>query len=428
MILRAACLLRPDEPPLQQAELHVDAHGRVAWAGPRSAGRDGADGASEPIDFGPGSIIIPGLINAHTHLELSHLSQPLQAGASFTDWVTQVIELNRRTSAEDRARGVALGVQQSLAAGVTCVGDITHSGDGWDQLLASPLRSTRFIEIFGHRPREIQQRIKDDLAVIAAHSFPARADHRPGLSPHAPYSAGPRAFMAARQTAQQAGLPLATHLHETEDEIRLYQSGSGPMRRWPPIRAGLTLARFKPSGQSPIATLAAAGFFDAPHLPSPVPPPPPVLIAHANYLDDADIDILRRSGASVAYCPRSHAHFNHPPHPVERLLASGVNVALGTDSLASSPSLSVLDEMRFLHTVRSTISPAAILKMATSAAAVALGRSGLIGRLIPGEAADMTVLKAAGDIADPYAALLDQRTRVESVFIAGTRVFRQDDA
>ncbi len=432
MIIRTNWLLRPDEADLSRPQLTVDDQGRITSVqscSPSTGQVPHAASDQQVLDFGAGSIIIPGLVNAHTHLELSHVGSPIDAGGSFTSWLGRIIDINRRTTADTRSRAVAEGARRSLAAGVTCLGDISYGGDGWTKLRASPIRSTRFVEIFGHRPREVSHRVSNQLDLLARQGFmppgnqpPAaddecRPDHRAGLSPHAPYSAGVRAFMAARRAADQHNLPLATHLHEHADEIELYRSGRGTFRKWLPLRALLTLARFKPTGRSPIATLGEAGFFSS-----------PVLVAHANYLDDADIEILRRSRSSVVYCPRSHAHFNHPPHPVRLLLQAGVNVALGTDSLASSPSLSILDEMRFLRQHRPDISPGELLRMATSAGATALGRAESTGRLLAGQCADAAVLAAPtpsehshreDSKTDPYNLLLDPATRVVATIIGG---------
>lgn len=441
MILRAGRLLRPDEPPVRQAELLVDDAGRIARIGERGELSAADCEGHEIADFGPDALIIPGLVNAHTHLELSYVAQPVSE-PSFVQWLQHIIDLGRNTPPQAKAAAVAEGVRRSLAEGVTCVGDISYCGNGWRELLASPIRSTRFVEIFGHDPEKFNRLISDHLTLIAQfglldeadrnreHETSPAADHRAGLSPHAPYSASPAAFAATRRAADIHRLPLATHLHETTEEIQLYRTGGSgdtgntgsglqALMPAPPTPASAaaqqaTIGR----GRSPIQTLDEAGFFAA-----------PALVAHGNYLDDADIEILCRSRSTVVYCPQSHAHFAHAPHPVERLLKAGVNVALGTDSLASSPSLSILQQMRTLARLRPEISPQTILKMATSAGAVALGRDGLVGRLAVGEAADVTILRcpadADHDAPDDEAAnrmLFDERTRVEAVFISGRKI------
>jgi aminodeoxyfutalosine deaminase len=246
-------------------------------------------------------------------------------------------------------------------------------------------------------------------AVQKALALPPSDHFRVGLSPHAPYSAGVAAYVAVMREAAAHGWPVTTHLHETLAEIALYATGRGEFKSWLLVRAALLLSGFRHSGRSPIQTLAAAGFFTQ-----------PVLVGHGNYLDDGDIDILRRSGSTVVYCPRSHDYFGHRHHPYARLLAAGVPVALGTDSLASAPSLSILDELRFLHERDPQLPPDTLLAMATSAGADALGRQGEAGRLATGEAADFVAIAAPEIDDNPYAALLNPGAAVRGVWTSGT--------
>jgi len=233
-----------------------------------------------------------------------------------------------------------------------------------------------------------------------------------GLSPHAPYSAGVDAYTALAREADARGWPVTSHLHETRSEIELYVKGRGEFRRWPLTGIELLLGRFRPSGKSPIRTLADAGFFAR-----------PVLAAHGNYLDDKDIEILRRSRSTVIYCPRSHDYFGHERHPYPRLLASGAAVALGTDSLASSPSLSILAEMRFLHRLDPDLPGDILLTMATAAGADALGRGGRAGRLVEGEDADLVALTPTdGADGDPYELLLEGAAHSARVWIRGEEI------
>jgi cytosine/adenosine deaminase-related metal-dependent hydrolase len=154
--------------------------------------------------------------------------------------------------------------------------------------------------------------------------------------------------------------------------------------------------------------LAEAGFFAG-----------PVLVAHGNYLTDDEIEILARSGSSVAYCPRSHAFFGHEAHPWRQLLEAGVNVCLGTDSLASSPSLSVLDEMRFLFARAGDADPRRILEMGTSRGARALGLEGETGDLAAGRRADLVMVGPVAEAADPLAAILGGEGSVRRVILGG---------
>lgn len=406
MILRGRWLLRPGFPAVENAALVVR-HGKISEAGrwPEIARRAADQQATDLGDV----VLTPGFVNAHAHLELSDLRGRFPRPRRFTDWLRSLVGEMRRRGPEVLSEAVRSGAAESLAAGVTTVADITYRGAASAELAASPLRSTTFVEVYGHAASQVAKRLASALA--AAEGLPASKRFRVGLSPHAPYSAGVKAYVAAVREADRRGWPLATHLHETREEIDLYRCGRGGLRRWLPLRLILWRGGFRPPGTSPIKALAAAGFFHR-----------PVLVAHCNYLDDEEIEILRRSGSTVAYCPRSHDYFGHADHPYPRLLAAGLSVALGTDSLASSPSLSILDEMRFLHARDPALPPESLLAMATAAGADALGLSGCAGRLAIGEEADMVAVECASGVADPWDALLDGGSRVSGVWIAGERV------
>jgi len=410
VIVRGRWLLRPERPPIENAALVVD-NGCVVEAGPwpqisphLAAGRI--------IDPGD-AILIPGLVNAHTHLSLGDLRGQLPEPKRFTDWLGSIMKHGRTRDASAAEAAVGRGVAESLAAGVTTLAEISYDGAGAATLAESPLWSTMFVELFGHSRKRIDSRMAAALEQLA--TLPIGERFRAGLSPHAPYSAGVDAYMAAAHEADRRGLPLATHLHETPAEIELYLTGKGEFSRWLPLRAMLLAARFKPPGKRPIQVLDEAGFFDHPRL-----------VAHGNYLDQADIDVLRRSRSTVVYCPRSHDYFGHTDHPYRRLMAAGVPVALGTDSLASSPSLSILDEMRFVHRRDGETPPEELLEMATANGADALGRGGQVGRLTEGQEADLLAVRPAGRPGtDPYESLLSAEARVIGVWICGRQVVGQ---
>ena len=230
---------------------------------------------------------------------------------------------------------------------------------------------------------------------------------RVGLAPHAPYSTGLDVYREARREADQRGWPLSTHLHETPDEIAFTESGSGSLYDLI-ARYGLLPRGWRPAGLRPIPMLAEAGFFSG-----------PVLAAHANYLTDEEIRILARSGSSVAWCPRSHAFFKHTDHPWRRLLTAGVNVCLGTDSLASSPSLSVLDEIRFIFGRHPDADARTLLQMGTLDGARSLGLEGELGDLAQGMRADFVVVGPITQTADPLGAILSGEGNTVKTFLGG---------
>lgn len=197
------------------------------------------------------------------------------------------------------------------------------------------------------------------------------------------------------QFAAQTGMPLCTHVAETQDEIEFLTKGTGNFPVFlKKIRA--MPDTWQPPGQTPIHYLKGTGIFDN-H---------PILI-HCNYLTDEEIFLIRDSGASVAFCPRSHSFFGHAEHPVQRLLSAGVNVGLGTDSLASNNTLSILDEMKFLS-LHYAISPKTLLSMATVNGAKALGLESEVGQIKEDFEADLCGIRLPDDSPkDVYGQLLD---------------------
>jgi cytosine/adenosine deaminase-related metal-dependent hydrolase len=368
----------------------VASEGRIVRVGPW---REVAAhvGPADAVEHFPDGALLPGFVNAHTHLGLSDMAGKFRPTGNFTAWIGRLTaRLWARGQAAAR-RAVRLGVEQSLAAGTVAAGDMAH-----DPTFDVPPEEARgrwiiFRELFRFGEAGLA---RVDEAAAALAERPPSANTRLGLAPHAPYTAGLEVFVAARRAADARGWPLSTHLHESEDEIAFIERGEGKLGEWM-RRLKILPADWRPAGVRPIRMLAEAGFFAG-----------PVLVAHANYLTDEDIAILARSGSSVAYCPRSHAFFKHEGHPWRRLLAAGVNVCLGTDSLASSPSLSVLDEARHVFAHEPGADPRTLLEMATRRGAGALGLEEVVGDLRPGLAAEFCVVRPVSESKDPLGAVL----------------------
>jgi aminodeoxyfutalosine deaminase len=393
--------------------------GRILRVGPwRDIAR--LAGPDDHVEHLPDSALLPGLVNAHTHLSLSDMRGKFRPTKNFGGWIARLAARRLLRTEAAMRRAVADGAAESAAAGTVAGADLTYDAAFDECLSRDPARWTVFVEVmrFGRAGEErlaealaaaerLEQICRVPLAACqpvpseqntggqAASGTPTDRGHlRVGLSPHAPYTVAPEMFARIRREADRRGWPLSTHLHETEDEIAFTERGEGTLHGW------LSAARFlprdwRPAGLRPIPMLAAAGFFSG-----------PVLVGHANYVTDEDIAILARSGSSVAFCPRSHAFFKHRDHPWRRLLAAGVNVCLGTDSLASSPSLSVLDEARFLFAQSPDADPRVILDMATRRGAMALGLGDEVGDLAPGLVAEFCAVDVPADVTDPRRAIL----------------------
>jgi aminodeoxyfutalosine deaminase len=333
------------------------------------------------------AILLPGLVNAHTHLELTHLHNQLTEFTSFTDWILQLIRQRQDWTAAMYRASTEKGAQLSLASGTTLVGDITSSGVGWTAVSDVNLRRVVFEEVLSLAPDRIELVLAQLTELI--HSAETRPRQVHGVSPHAPYSVGPDLFRQTAEFARREKRRLATHIAETKAEVEFLLTATGEFRDFL-LNIGALPANWQSPKTSPIAYLDSLNVLG-----------PSCLLIHCNYLDNESIMRIAQSRSSVVYCPRSHSFFGHENHPIRQLLDTGVQVALGTDSLASNHSLSVLDEMRHLYTHRPDITPQEIFQAATIYGAIALGFDGMLGRLEAGYLADVTVLALPDNLNSP---------------------------
>jgi cytosine/adenosine deaminase-related metal-dependent hydrolase len=321
----------------------------------------------------PDAVLLPGLVNAHAHLDLTHIGpRPYDPEAGFTGWARLIIS-NRLTDDGALRRSVEEGIRRSLAGGVVAVGDIAGimlTGPT-RALQRSPLLGCSFIEYFGLGDRQAEtiqavERLLDTTDGLAAHPR-----IRTGLQPHAPYTAGLDLYHWTTRQWAERGLRPCTHLAENPPELEFIRHASGDFRD---LLVSLSLwsetsARDAGRGEHPIEHLA------------PALPGAPWLLAHVNDCPDDGLRLLARSGAAVAYCPRSSDYFRNNlafgPHRYREMLDAGITVALGTDSVVNLPEsesrrISTLDEMRYLSR-RDGTDPGTLLAMATTNGARALG-------------------------------------------------------
>ncbi len=330
------------------------------------------------VDWGA-AIVMPGLVNAHVHLELTFLCNSLSRFDSFTDWLSKLIAGRRAWSPEQLRSSIREGIAQSLAAGVTTVGEISSSGVSRELIRDIPLRNVVFEESIAFPPHLAAEKIADMSRILDTSK--SGDLYRPGISPHAPYTVSGDLYRGLAELAQLRKLPLATHIAETEDEILFLRKGTGEFRNFLDAM-GLLPPNWNAPGLDPVPYLHSLGVLGN-----------NCLLIHCNYMDDESIRLVARTRSSIVYCPRSHDFFHHRKHPIRQLLDAGINVALGTDSLASNRTLSLLDEMRFLYKERKDIKAEEILQAATRNGAEALGFGGGLGTLGPGNPADLTVLE-----------------------------------
>ena len=402
-LLRSAWVFPMDSPAVRDGGVLVG-DGKVLAVGPSAQLRRAAPHAVVH-DFGDAAIL-PGLVNPHTHLELSRQKRPENPGR-FIDWLGSVLASAADASAT--AGAVAAGIAESLRFGVTTVGDISRDvGAARAALGSSRLRAVSFGEVVGMARRRsvLPQRLAAAVGDSARMS-PSTPTLIASLSPHSPYSIDAEGYRSCIAIARQHQLPLTTHLAESPDETAFLSDHAGPFRElWDRLgEFDDSLVPFFPGG--PVRFAASVGLLDH-HS---------TALAHVNYCDDDELSLLARGRASVVYCPRTHAYFGHPPHRWRDMLAAGINVAVGTDSRASSPDLNPVDDLRLLHAIAPEVPPESLWEMATFRAARALGLDPSVGSLTVGHCGDVVVFPAIGR--EPLRDILESSTIPTEVWIAG---------
>jgi cytosine/adenosine deaminase-related metal-dependent hydrolase len=388
--LTARWLLPVEGPPLEGGTITV-AGERIVAVEPHGTRR-----ADE--DLGE-CAILPGFVNAHTHLDLSGLRGRVPPTPDFTAWLRAVIEHRRSMDRGQSDEDVRTGIAESVASGTTLIGDIAGGGASWPLLMEAPLRAVVFYELLGLSRQRARQAWEAGRAWLEAH--PPTPTCRPGLSPHAPYSARAALIRQAARAACKQNLPLTVHLAETEAELELLATWRGPF-----VPFLKELGVWDPDGlvRSPeqVLRLCAAA--------------PSVLFTHGNYFD-AHLPVPRRG--SIVFCPRTHRAFGHAQYPLDAFVRAGIRVALGTDSLASNPDLSVLEEARFVNRCYPQFGAEAVIRMSTLHGAQALGWEGETGSLTPGKSADLVILPLPAGTGDPYEQVLDSPLPVQAVLWRG---------
>lgn len=341
------------------------------------------------------AVLLPGLVNVHTHLELSTLKGTIDG--PFLDWLLQLIDRKRSLDGQFYLHSASQGVRELIRGGTTSVGEITSAGTSFEVLRRSGLRGVVYYEALGLDPLQaegIVQRAEQEIETMRRE---AGGLLKVGLSPHAPYSLSEPLLAHLGGLARRFRLPVAVHLAEAEEEIRYVKEGTGPIRERLLKKVGRDRPSHEIRSETPVELFHRHGLLS-----------PSTLAVHAVHLETDDVERLASSGASVAHCPRSNHLLGNGTAPIPEYLAKGIRVGLGTDSLASNESLSLWDEMRFalkLHEGR--ISPEGLLKMATLEGADALGLSKEAGSLEPGKQADLIAVRIRDlDEEDPYRSLL----------------------
>jgi len=427
MLLTMALALPMDGPPIRDAAILV-AEGRIVAVGGRAEVAALPEARDvERRDFGD-AVALPGLVNGHIHLEFTALG-PLNAPEAFHPWIRGLVAWSQGQTEDDWRASTVAGARASLAAGVTCLGEILTRNYGLATMRDLGLRGTAYLEFLGGRRATLAEelarfdaRLADARAILADGDAPPAL--RLGLSPHTPYSVTGPAIGAIAGRAHDADLPLAMHLAESPDEVAFLHDGTGAiadfLRTAEPDGSPRETYRAGGYGIGPVEHVAAHGLFRTGH---------PTLIIHGTQLTDTEIATLRDEGAAVVLCPRSNELLRCGAAPVAALLASGVTLAIGTDSLGSNEDLDLFNELRALASLaraQGVTDEAALarrlLALATIEGARALALDAEVGSLTPGKLADLAILDLPAALDDdPYRAILAEggAARVRCTILGG---------
>ena len=407
MILRARVVVPVSQPPIENGALIVSRN-RIRAVGSWKDLQPCATG--KMVDLGE-VILLPGLVNAHCHLDYTDMAGSLPPPKTFTDWIHLMISAKAQWGYAEYARSWLNGARMLLQTGTTTVADIEVVPDllpeVWD---ATPLRVFSFLEMTGIRARrEPRAVLREAVEKIGSLAHPRC---RAWLSPHAPYSTLPELLRLGAREAREKRLRIAMHVAESAHEFEMFARARGAMFTW--------LKRNERDMSdcglgSPVQHLARNGMLGK-----------NLLAVHANYLGPKDAALLAARKVSVVHCPRSHFYFKHRPFPLGRLLKAGVNVCLGTDSLATvyktqreKLELNLFEEMRAFAARHPGLSPKKILPMATVNGARALGLTRRIGELSKNALADLIAIPFDGKRADAIAAAIHFSGHVRASMIGG---------
>lgn len=408
-IYAASYVLPISSPPIAGGAVAVE-NGVIAAVGTLP---EVSAACAAPVTDLPGYVIMPGLVNAHTHLELTHfpawkLRKDLDyLPKRYVEWIQQVVKIKRALLPGEAEHSVREGIRLCLESGTTSVGDILSDFSLAPLYRDAQLAGRVFLEAIGHDPlmgENLLRRIETTLDTFAGSLLPA-------ISPHTPHTVSPQLLQALHALAVNRAIPKAIHLSETADEASFMHDTTGeiaeliyPMAHWEeylPHPMYTTSTRF----------LCDLGVLDR-----------STIAVHAVHVTTDDVRLLKENGCSVVLCPRSNDRLFVGCAPHKLLKSAGVPLALGTDSLASNDSLSIWDELRYLQQQAAGVfSPEDLIAMATIGGARALQIEANAGSLEPGKRADFQVL-SCGSISETsvHAALLS-KGRLEQVYVSGEK-------
>ena len=368
--------------PIRDGWVAIDA-GRISGVGQHAK--------SSPEDRDLGRVaIMPGLVNAHTHLELSHLQHQVPPSADFVSWIRTVVASRRRDSdphASHIVDGVQNGIDEAVRFGTAVVGDISNTLVPVGILARSPLAGVVFYELIRFNAPDPTGFVEQALHQVSA--LPSSDRVRISLAAHAPYSVSPLVFRAIREAVDRhAHDAYSVHLSESAAEVEFIQNGSGPWQSFLED-VGAWNPEWRPHGGSPVEYVDACGFLSA-----------KAVVVHGVQMSAPDLARLASHDTTLVTCPRSNVRTGAGIPPVARFYQSGVRVAIGTDSLASTPDLNVFAELAALRQLAPAVPASRLLESATRHGARALGFDADYGTIEPGKHARLLAVSVPDDADD----------------------------
>jgi len=370
---RAAWVLPMSSPPIRGGVVSVERDSIVGV-------NDSADG--EVTDLGSVAIL-PGLVNAHTHLELSWMRGQVAPGGSMPAWASKLMALRRSVSHEP-PEPIVDAIREARQSGTCLVGDVTNTFAIYEPLLDSELSAALFRELLGFSapdPQAIVRAAEEQIAALTPVAW-----LRPSIVPHAPYSVSPALLRAIAEATR--GRPLSVHLGESQQEVEFLRGGTG---EWRTLLESLGVwnPAWTAPGCGPVDYLDRLGMVNE-----------QLIAVHGVRFTDEELARLAAARATVVACPRSNRWTGAGTPPIERFYASGVRVAIGTDSLASVEDLNLFAEMAAVRRLAPSVPARRILESATLAGAEALGFSSELGSIEPGKRAQLIAVQVPSHVTD----------------------------
>ena len=380
---RAAWVCPIDQPPIKEGFVTTDA-GRILAVGRRETG---VGSRADVVDLG-NVAILPGLVNAHTHLELSWMRNRVPPATKFTDWVKTLFAIRGRPDAgmsDAQVAAIAEAIEELQASGTAAIGDISNSLRSVGPMRRANVDGVVFHELLGFKERD--GALLESTRALRVEASGAGA--RVSLAPHAPYSTSLELFGAIRSAVSASDCRImSVHLGESPEEVELLEKGTGPWRGMLEM-IGAWRSDWAIPGCGPVSYLDQHGLIDE-H----------TLVVHGVQFGDADLRRLKELGATVITCPRSNQWVGVGYPPIGQFYQSGVKVAVGTDSLASVEDLNLFSELKTMRWLAPDVPAARILESATLTGARALGLGDALGSLTPGKRAEMIAVDLPPQIGD----------------------------